>query len=73
MPLWSNAGSERRRRHLEVGSLKPFILLHEAEQVAIRILQNHEVGSLSMSPGISLRTHGKQPAYLAISIVRVEI
>jgi len=47
--------------------------LHDAEQVAIWVFQDHEVHAFSIPPGISPRTDGNQPLYLTVSIVRVEI
>jgi hypothetical protein len=47
--------------------------LDNAEQVAIWILQDYEIRTLSISPWVPPRTYLDQPLYLTLSVVSIEI
>src|SRR5260370_6953755 len=48
-------------------------LLHDAEQVAIWILEHNEVGPRSIPPGISPRPQCHQPLNLGVLIRSIEV
>jgi hypothetical protein len=65
----SRVGTE----HWLAGILRRFVLLDNAEQVAIGILQDYEIRTLSISPWVPPRTYPDQPLYLTLSVVSIEI
>jgi len=56
-----------------LANARRFILLHDAEQIAIWIFQDYEIRVLSMSPGIPPRTDLDQSLYLTIPLVSIEV